>query len=345
MNKNSHIKTHFDARVLLSFIVLLFIAGAVLAYKSNKNEPCLVSSFNIDASSLKAGEIITFSDYTDNAHEWRWNFGDGNTSVNRSKVAHQYKEPGEYVVNLWVNKNCNVSKIVKILPKEELIDSTLFPRFNLPEVAYVDEPVNFTDYTPHAKSWEWRFGEGEGNAIDAIDKNPSYTYKTPGIKTVYLIVNDDTKYLTHKKITVLASRKKKERINMADIIRDTRDRDVVDAFIDKVPEKPSEPEKKEEIVEDPVVEEEIPVIDESKLAGMIVGVSVNKLSFKNFTRYFCKDALPSVQLNNGETVSIYYLYNMIRGKKIDVKKVSMVRNKQTNCVSLIILDYKRKGLF
>ncbi|RAV29764.1 PKD domain-containing protein [Sinomicrobium soli] len=353
MNRNSRIKTHFDSRVLLSFIALLFIAGVVLAFKVRESEPCLVQSFNIDASALKVGEIVTFSDYTDNAHEWEWNFGDGNTASHRSKVVHQYKEPGKYLVNLWVNKNCNISKVVEILPSKELIDSTLFPRFDIPAIAYVDEPVTFTDQTPHAKRWEWRFGEGDGEKIDAIDKDPSYTYKTPGLKTVYLIVNDDTKYLTHKKITVLPSRNKKERINKVDIMKDTRDEDIVDIYINqKVPEKPIgfEPEKAKRVDNINVPEEEeeeatVLPMDEERLAGIIMGISMNRLSFKNFTRHFCKDQFPKVQLKDGSIVSVHYLYNTIRGKKIELKKVSMVRDRQTDCVSLIILDYKRKGLF
>ncbi|MGS2763996.1 PKD domain-containing protein [Sinomicrobium sp. M5D2P9] len=346
MNRNSHIRTHFDSRVILSFIAILLLSGIILAFRVNESEPCLVEQIKVQASSFKVGEIITFSDYTENAHEWKWDFGDGNGTSFRSKVVHQYKEPGKYLVNLWVNKNCNITKLVDIQPAEDIIDSTLLPRFYAPKIAYVNEPVTFTDSTSHAKSWEWRFGEGE--KIDAIDKNPSHTYKTTGEKTVSLFVNDDIKYVSFRKITVLPAKQEKSPISRAEIMRETRT-SVVDDFLERIPEapaselkeKPATTVKKTEESEDVV---EVPELDEAKLAGLIVGIAQDKLSFHNFVRYFCKDRLPSVQLKD-KVVSIHYLSNSIRGKKIELKSVSMVRNKENNCVRLIIVDYKRKGLF
>lgn len=348
MNRNSHIKTHFDSRVILSFVAILLLSGIILAFRVNENEPCQVEDFEIQASSFKVGELITFSDYTDNAHEWKWNFGDGNEVSFRSKVAHEYKEPGKYLVNLWVNKNCNIAKIVEIKPETDVIDSTLLPRFRAPRVAYVNEPVAFSDSTSHAKSWEWRFGEGD--KIDAIDKNPTYTYSTPGEKTVSLFVNDDIKYVSFKKITVLPARKENKPISKADIIRETQT-SVVNDYLDRIPEAPaSELEEKPAVAvkktEEPEEKIKVPELDEGKLARLIMGISQDKLSFNNFTRYFCKDRLPSVQLlKEDRVVSVHYLNNILRGKKIELKSVSMVRNKKNNCVSLIVLDYKRKGLF
>lgn len=347
MNRNSQIKTHFDSRVILSFIAILLISGIILAFRVNESEPCEVENFKIQASSFKVGELITFSDYTDNAHEWKWDFGDGEETSFRSKVVHQYKEPGKYLVNLWVNKSCNIAKIVEIKSDSDVIDSTLLPKFSAPKTAYVNEAVSFTDSTSHAKSWEWRFGEGE--KIDAIDKNPTYTYSTPGEKTVSLFVNDDIKYVSFKKITVLPARKERSPISRADIMRETQG-NVVDELLERIPEapaseineKPAVAVKKSEEPEEKIV---VPELDERKLAGLIVGIAQDKLSYKNLTRFFCKDNLPSVQLKDGKIVSLYYLNNTLRNKKIELKNVSMVRNKENNCVSLIILDYKRKGLF
>ncbi|MBC9798012.1 PKD domain-containing protein [Sinomicrobium weinanense] len=349
MNRNSHIKTHFDSRVILSFITILLISGVILAFRVNEDEPCNVEKFKIQASSFKVGELITFSDYTDNAHEWKWDFGDGTEISFRSKVAHEYKEPGKYLVNLWVNKGCNIAKMVEIKPKTEIIDSTLLPKFHAPQVAYVGEQVSFTDSTSHAKSWEWRFGEG--TKIDAIDKNPTYTFSSPGQKTISLFVNDDIKHVSFKKITVFPARKEKTAITMADTWKETQP-DVVDTYINTLPDRPEVASALDQQSIVPVKETEKPEekievlpLDEEKLAGLIMGLAKNKLRYSNFKRYFCQDYLPKVQLKDGSVVSLYYLNNTIRGKKIELKSVSMVRNKKNNCVSLIILDYKKKGLF
>ncbi|RNL85964.1 hypothetical protein ED312_11955 [Sinomicrobium pectinilyticum] len=346
MNRNSHIRTHFDSRVILSFVAILLLSGIILAFRVNESEPCQVEQIKVQASAYKVGEIITFSDYTENAHEWKWDFGDGNEASFRSKVVHQYKEPGKYLVNLWVNKNCNITKLLDIKPAEDIIDSTLLPRFYAPKIAYVNEPVSFIDSTSHAKSWEWRFGEGE--KIDAIDKNPSYTYKTTGEKTVSLFVNDDIKYVSFHKVTVLPAKKENTPISRAEIMRETST-SVVNDFLDRIPEAPASElnEKQATTVnksKKPEETIEVPELDEDKLAGLIAGIAEDKLSFYNFTRFFCKDHLPSVQMDE-KVVSLHYLNNSIRGKKIKIKSVSMVRNKENNCISLIIVDYKRKGLF
>jgi len=67
-----------------------------------KKDPYKTSSFTINKTNARAGEIIQFTDKTPNAKSWLWNFGDGYTSQERNPT-HVYNFGGDYIVMLSVN--------------------------------------------------------------------------------------------------------------------------------------------------------------------------------------------------------------------------------------------------
>jgi len=60
---------------------------------------CFSSDLSTDSG------VVDFEDMSDNAVEWYWNFGDGNTSTEQNPT-HTYTISGEYVATLEV-KNAN----------------------------------------------------------------------------------------------------------------------------------------------------------------------------------------------------------------------------------------------
>ena len=57
---------------------------------------------------------IQFTDLSQNATGWNWDFGDGSNSTQRSPV-HEYADPGIYSVNLTaINENGTDSKLTTI---------------------------------------------------------------------------------------------------------------------------------------------------------------------------------------------------------------------------------------
>ncbi|MBL0049011.1 MAG: PKD domain-containing protein [Bacteroidetes bacterium] len=69
-------------------------------------------------------------------------------------------------------------------------------------VTYINKPVNFTDASFKSTSWNWNFGDG-GNALS---KNPTYTYSTPGVYTVSLQINGSLTATKTAYIQVLPNR-------------------------------------------------------------------------------------------------------------------------------------------
>ncbi|MFC6097607.1 PKD domain-containing protein [Flavobacterium qiangtangense] len=330
MNKSNQIKTHFDGKVILFFFIIFIVACGLLAFKINTKEVCTVKDFKIDAPSFKSGELITFSDNTLNASEWRWYFGDGSKISYRSKVAHSFSKPGKYTIKLLVNNSCTVEKTITIVEKNEVVDESLLPKFTGPAFAYVGEPVAFIDTTAHAKSWEWRFGDG--SKIDAIDKNPTYTYRTAGEKAVTLVINGDMKYFAQRKITVLPARKEQKDLVAERLARRSNARgDVVNDYFNSLPDAPGR-------------SPEFAGLNEEKFKGILNGICKDELSYDNVKRYFCEDDLPLIKLRNDKTISLKQLDTEIRNRNINVKKIQFQKD-QDGCITLINLNYRYKTIF
>lgn len=307
MNRTSQIKTHFDSKIIGFFIIIFIFSSALLLIKKKMLSDCDITEFKVDASSYREGSLITFSEESKNSFDWQWTFGDGSKVSYLSKVSHAFEKAGSYKVKLAVNNGCTIEKTITILPFEDEKDYSLLPKFEAPNSAITGQQVNFRDLTAHAKSWEWRFGES-GGSVDATNKNPSYVFKTSGRKLVSLVVNGDVKNVKQKEIFVKDP-----------VVKEDKGAVVI------IPKKrgPMEPG--------------ITIGD--NLERALMGVSQNKLSYKNFARYFCKDGMPTVINNDGKPMSLKEFDEEIREKEIKIKKVTFQQDKD-GCVTSISVNYK-----
>jgi hypothetical protein len=329
MYKNTQIKTHFDVKIILFFVMIFVVSGALLAFEMNAEANCKLNAFNIDAPSFKAGELITFSDKSEGSYEWQWDFGDGSDISYRSKTVHSFARPGTYTVKLKVNSSCTAEKTIKITTQEEVLNKALIPKIYAPKMAYQGQVIKFRDSTSHAKSWEWRFGDG--TKIDAIERNPSHVYRIPGEKYASLVVNGDIKHVKHFKITVLPAKREKRDPVLERLERRSGSRgSAVDDYFSNLPEEPKRGP-------------EIGNLTGAKFRALLLGISEDKLSYQNLLRYFCDDQ-PLVQLRNGKTISLKALDEAVRKRAIRVKTVTLHADKD-GCVNLIALDYRYKSIF
>lgn len=311
MNNNNQIKTHFDNNILTFFIIFFVLSCFLLLYKKQNQEDCNILGFKIDSKTFKAKELITFSDTTINASKWQWDFGDGSNISFLSKVSHSYEKEGKYSVKLTVGESCIIEKEITITPFEAEVDNSLMPNFVVPSVIIVGEPATFKDVTPNSTSWQWKFGDGgtEGGKFDATDKNPTYTFKTSGAKKVTLAVNGNYKYVKKIDLFVQLPKVKKEEI------------EEIKVKVKKV----RGPEKKG--------------VNEEYVEAMMNGIAENQLTYRNFSKYFCKDAMPEVHLKDGRIISLKELDEDIRGRVIKIKKIAIQKD-DDGCVTNIDVNYK-----
>ncbi|WP_229390657.1 NosD domain-containing protein [Methanosarcina sp. DH2] len=148
-----------------------------------------IANFTTNVTSGNAPLAVLFTDNSQNATGWNWNFGDGTNSTERN-TTHTYSSVGNYSVNLTVsNANGTDSKTTTLVVLQEQGGNG---SNGLPVVdfsanvtsGYAPLSVMFTDLSQNATSRIWDFtNDGTGDA----DVSPVvYVYTAPGIYTVNL---------------------------------------------------------------------------------------------------------------------------------------------------------------
>jgi len=139
------------------------------------------------SSSVTQGYVpfsVKFTDLSQYATGWNWDFGDGTYSSVHNPV-YVYNKAGNYTVNLTVsNANGTDSKFATItaLPVYPVAAFSAFPITGKAPLA-----VTFTDdSTGSPTSWKWSFGDGAYSQA----KNPIYTYTEDGKYNVSLTVTN-----------------------------------------------------------------------------------------------------------------------------------------------------------
>ncbi|MFP4664656.1 MAG: C25 family cysteine peptidase, partial [Bacteroidales bacterium] len=184
----------------LSFASLTSDPASIVGTKQNRapdindftpispNPP--VADFSGTPTTLLEGDSVTFSDLSDYAAEYNWDFGDGNTSTEANPV-HTYMTAGTYTVSLEVTNALGNDTETKV----DYI--TVNPNTNPPVADFEADvttvttggTVNFTDLSTNLPdSWEWNF-EG-GTPATSTDQNPSVTYDAAGTYTVELTASN-----------------------------------------------------------------------------------------------------------------------------------------------------------
>lgn len=137
-------------------------------------------------SSLVNGQKVQFTDNSIDATTYEWNFGDGNTS-NEKSPEHEYEMDGEYTVTLTVSNICGSHVSTRTV---RIVDNT--PGISISSSATngcVPFDVQFQDNsTNDPTEWNWTF-EGGDPASSEIE-NPKVRYSEPGVYDVVLEVSN-----------------------------------------------------------------------------------------------------------------------------------------------------------
>ncbi len=108
---------------------------------------------------------MQFTDTSENATRWSWDFGDGHPSEEQNPL-HEYKNAGRYVVTLTAINECGMSAsktgVVNISCQDVTADFGL--EYLAADVATNNLTVRFTDvsqgYGLDIMKWRWDFGDG-----------------------------------------------------------------------------------------------------------------------------------------------------------------------------------------
>ncbi len=145
----------------------------------------VIAGFTAASTNACSGVALQFTDTSNFASSWSWNFGDGGTS-NLQNPTHTYATNGTYTVSLTVTYNGCTDTETQL--NYITVSTPVSVDFTAPDTADCSAPftVNFTSNAPGATSYSWNFGDG-GTSTSA---NPSHTYNSAGSFTVSLSVTN-----------------------------------------------------------------------------------------------------------------------------------------------------------
>ncbi|AKB43540.1 PKD domain-containing protein [Methanosarcina vacuolata] len=151
-----------------------------------------VANFTSNVTRSHVPLTVQFTDFSQNATGWNWDFGDGTSSSDQSPV-HVYFPAGTYNVNLTVtNENETDSKfatIVALGKKDNDHNPKILPVANFTS-NLIEGPapltVQFIALSQNATEWNWNFGDRTHSIVD----NPIHEYSTPGNYTVALTASN-----------------------------------------------------------------------------------------------------------------------------------------------------------
>lgn len=339
---------HLDERVILTMIITALVGLVITGFQYKNYEHCFDFHIKAKANYYRTDEPIHFETDALYAKEFEWDFGDNESSqTNISSVVHAYNTPGEYTVALTVNGKCSEYKTVYITKAPKIENPLLMPRFICPQTAEVGKPVTFQDTTAGAHSWEWRFGETA--VIDATSSTASYTYKTPGLKTISIVLNGDPKQLGVCKVFVNDKAVAASRTSNGGGGKNAAPRQP--AFV-VIPAKPNTPSLEEQNHPQPQPAEAPKPqgvnISKQELETKLRGVANNYLTPDNFAQYFCGNLNVPVSLNGTEVTFTQFcnkLSAIKNDKKIKQLNVQQIKNAETNCLIGLNVSLKMKKDF
>lgn len=179
--------------ILLSIVVIIIVFLLILrACSPGQKVQAAVSPFD-----PVTGQVIFYSDSTSGAETWFWEFGDNQTSNQRSGQ-HLFKQKGVYKIRLTVNGNLERYFDVTVKDKTSMLAQHLV-RIIAPTEAMQGENVIFRG-EGHDEQWRWEFGET--GMVDSREKTAIYAYTEPGEYEV-LLNTENTRYPIRHSIHVL----------------------------------------------------------------------------------------------------------------------------------------------
>jgi hypothetical protein len=298
-NNGRPINTNRQNYLFLYIIVtILLLAGLIFLLKSSLFDKKTVNA-RILKDEIFLNEDLVYSDNTNNAKSWLWEFGNGDRSKQQNG-SYRFKKPGAYIVRLTVDGNMQQQFPINV--KDTIIsavrDTTL--TINGPTRGIVNEEVRL-EAQGNARIYEWSFGET--GRVDVKGPTALYVYHNPGTYFVSLRVDNARRPVVHR-------------------ILITNPDSTINAII-----APGEGEQK--VVDD----------IRAHLQAIANGAEFNNHYYYLVNKYFCGDEKVAVNMeNNGEkkqTDFYSYCMRLTFGGGITIDEAQVALKAKSTCSNLL----------
>ncbi|MBD1391645.1 PKD domain-containing protein [Mucilaginibacter glaciei] len=298
-NSGRPVNTNRQNYIFLYIVVsILLLAGLIFLFKSS-----LFDKRNVNAKILKdeiaINEDLVYSDNTENAKSWLWEFGNGDRS-DKQNGAYRFKKTGAYIVRLTVDGKLQQQFPINIKDTvAQLLKDTLLT-VNGPTQGIVNEEVRL-EAQGNARIYEWSFGET--GRVDIKGPTALYTYHNPGTYFVRLNADNGSRPVFHK-------------------IRITNPDSTVNAIV-----APGEGERK--VIDD----------IRAHLQAIANGADFNSQYYYLVNKYFCGDEKVTVNLesngDNKQTDFYSYCMRLTFGGGVSIDEAQVTLKPKSTCSSLL----------
>jgi PKD repeat protein len=128
---------------------------------------------------------VNFTDESENAVDWTWNYGDGYSAFTENS-SHTYNDTGSFTVTLVTHDTASCSSYYE-LPQKIIIHSNPVAAFSIPTtMGCMTDAVPFINISQGAQNVLWNFDDG----FTSTDFNPSHIYSMPGNYYPSLVVTN-----------------------------------------------------------------------------------------------------------------------------------------------------------
>ena len=174
--------------------VILTVANKSSGLKDTRSEYITVSQplvtpvaeFEIENNNAEAPATIVFSNNSENAGSYAWDFGDPSSGAQNTSVLenpeHTYQNPGEYkVVLAALNKESGKEAVTEknvVVTKPPEPPSAGFEIVGSSESVPVR--IDFENRSENADSYKWNFGDFGSEENESSEASPSHYYTIPG---------------------------------------------------------------------------------------------------------------------------------------------------------------------
>lgn len=335
-----------DDKVVFTMTGLIVLSLLVLGFRYRNTDPCMDVHVVVNAANYYQGYPISFRAEAAGGKNYKWDFSDGETHESSvESVHHNFKNPGTYIISVLVNGHCEGFDTVTVTERPLNRTPSIQPSFIAPDTATVNRPVTFIDTTGDATSWKWHFGESD--LVDGTTHKISYTYKTPGIKNVYLEINGRPDRASIRSIYV----KEEAPLVPTEVPRQRPRRPVriPDPDINSKPQgRPiGSGDAQGGTVPQPPKPKVYPDVQADEVIILLQGVVTGEKKAADFTQYFCDEADIPVTYNKTPmkfSQMCVKLKDFKKLKKITRPEVQLIKNSSTNCIWTMTVNVNKQTL-
>ncbi len=140
-------------------------------------------SFTLPDPNCTANCTVNFTNASENATAYDWDFGDETTHSTEEDPSHTYAQSGTYNVTLRTTHGAIEHDTTRVVAVGKQTLSAGFTFVVQDATCTSNCVVVFTNTSQIATSYEWNFGDGSSTSTET---NPQHTFTNPGAYTVTL---------------------------------------------------------------------------------------------------------------------------------------------------------------